>query len=79
MKSNQPLHILHYAEQGVHQCWNCKNCKGEIIYPLYVLDNESEEQLIEFLLPGCKVADQYMLYTTSIPCDKYEAISPYED
>lgn len=60
---------LHYAEHGVHQCWSCANCvSNQEVYLTVGLFSR-----VLFLLPECRVADQYMLYTTSVPCEKYKS------
>lgn len=60
---------LHYAEHGVHQCWSCANYISN--HEVYL--NVGVFSRVLFLLPECRVADQYMLYTTSVPCEKYKS------
>lgn len=63
--------ILHYAEDGVWQCWNCSNCISKKEFTMHIVDNDSTKTYIKTWLPECRVADQYMLYTTQVPCDKF--------
>lgn len=65
------INILHYAEDGVWQCWTCKNCVGKQEFILPVTDTKSIDRCIRVWLPECKVADRYMLYTNNVPCHKY--------
>lgn len=66
------IDTLHYAENGVHQCWTCRRRCGITIYSKTIFDIDSIPQVVQFYLPQCEVADQYMLYTTKVPCEKYE-------
>ena len=67
-----PSNYLCYAERGVHQCWICSNNIGNKVCTLTVADEDGVPREIHVLLPECKVADQYMLYTTKVPCYKFE-------
>lgn len=62
---------LHYAENGVHQCWTCRNCVGQKEFVWNVTDAESVDRKIIFVLPECKVADRYMTWVTQDPCSHY--------
>lgn len=64
---------LHYAEHGVYQCWTCTNCISSQNFYLTVNTDEGIDNKVLFLLPECKVTDQYMLYTASVPCEKYKS------
>lgn len=63
--------ILNYSNDGVFQCWTCKNHTGAKIFPYSINDVDSIDRKILVKLPECKVMDKYMLYTNKIPCEKY--------
>ena len=65
---------LHYAERGVHQCWTCANHISNQAFYLTIDTTGYNSKELLFLLPECKVADRYMLYTTSVPCVRYKSI-----
>lgn len=61
-----------YTENGVHQCWTCKNNVGNCDQLLDILDYRSIPTRITVILPQCKVADKYMFSVYQNPCSKYE-------
>jgi len=62
---------LHYAENGVHQCWTCRNCVGQKEFLRAVVDADCIAREMIFILPECKVASQYMTWVAEFPCSKY--------
>ena len=62
---------LHYAENGVRQCWTCRNFVGQKDCIKTVVDADGIDQKMIFILPECKVAGQYMLWVAEYPCSKY--------
>lgn len=67
------LSIPFYTERGVHQCWTCANHISNQAFYL-TIDTTGDNSKELFLLPECRVADRYMLYTTSVPCVRYKSI-----
>lgn len=61
---------IKYAENGVSQCWTCKNCVGRKEFWGKTFSGDR----MRFWLPECRVADMYMTYTSIIPCSKYEVM-----
>lgn len=62
---------LHYAENGVHQCWTCRNFVGQKDFLRTVVDADCIDRTMIFILPECKVADKYMTWVAEYPCSKY--------
>ena len=62
---------LHYAENGVHQCWSCKNCTGKGYAKKRMYDINSIPTTIMIVLPICQHTDKYMLWVRRVPCEKY--------
>lgn len=69
---------IKYAENGVSQCWTCKNCVGHKEFRVRIYD-PLEIRYISVLFPECKIADLYMAYTTDVPCRKFEVIRKEEE
>lgn len=62
---------LIYAQDGVHQCWTCKNMVGRAEFKVNIRDVNSIDQQIICVLPECKVAGKYMTIVYETPCSKY--------
>lgn len=62
---------LHYADNGVHQCWTCRNCVGQKEFLRFVADADSIDREMIFILPECKVTGKYMTWVAESPCSKY--------
>ena len=62
---------LLYAQDGVHQCWTCKNMIGRAEFKTSICDTDGWKREIICVLPECKVANQYMTIVYETPCSKY--------
>ena len=62
---------VRYAERNTHQCWTCKNRVGQIEQVISVMDADSIQRKIVFLLPECRVVGSGMLWVNECPCPKY--------
>ena len=67
----RPINALHYAENGVHQCWSCQNCVGKGDAELHMHDINFIQTTIRIVLPVCKHTNEYMQWVRSVPCEKY--------
>lgn len=67
----RPIDALHYAEDGVHQCWSCQNCVSKGDAELHMHDVNFIQTTIKIMLPVCKYTDEYMLWVRSVPCEEY--------
>lgn len=65
-----------YADNGVYQCWICKNCIGSKEFDAEVTDvistSVNSHTHTRILLPECRIADQYTLWVSQIPCSKFD-------
>ncbi len=60
-----------YSQDGVHQCWTCKNMVGRGEFKVNIHDADSTTRQIICVLSECKVADKYMTSVYETPCSKY--------
>lgn len=69
---------LHYAENNVGQCWNCKNNISRKLFPSSSIKNENGRRVFvldnncKFWLPECQKLDTYVTYVNEKCCPAWE-------